>query len=64
MMLCPDCGNHVRDEARICRHCGYLFHPVEARTPRREWMIVRVILIVLGVVILAALVATRSLPTI
>jgi hypothetical protein len=22
---CPDCAEHVRAEARVCKHCGYRF---------------------------------------
>ncbi len=38
MKTCPECTEEVRDAARICRECGYLF-PTEAqpiRAPRAE----------------------------
>lgn len=30
--ICPDCGEPVRQVARKCRYCGYVFDETEART--------------------------------
>ena len=46
LISCPECGQKVSDQAKVCIHCGYPLGPrnftVKVKTPKDEQVIVKI----------------------